>query len=173
MKNFSTVWLQDLVHRYSQGLMSEIEFVLQLQVEPHVVDAMLTVQKLPYNAAGKIEVSDLLHDDPRLEISFKEKDSKDAPSIISDYLSLVKRKIRSSNVDLKDGDERKLIKLHVCHDFSDRLGFEFIESADWRQVFIRITKGQHEGSHVIWVHRNRLKSLDMPVPPILYKTLAA
>jgi len=65
---FSDAWLGHQCNRYTQGLISNIELVMSMQIQPEVIDAMFLVNELPYQAARKIEISDLLHNDPRTEV---------------------------------------------------------------------------------------------------------
>ncbi len=66
---FSDVWLHDVCNRFVTGSITNIDLVLQLQVHPDVIEAMLAVSRLPFQASRKIEISDLLHDDPRIEMA--------------------------------------------------------------------------------------------------------
>lgn len=65
--NISKQGLDERVQQYRDGLISDIEFLLQVQIEPIIVERMLAVQKLPYRAASKIIIDDLYNDDPRKE----------------------------------------------------------------------------------------------------------
>ncbi len=65
--NISKQGLDERVQQYRDGLISDIEFLLQVQIEPMIVERMLAVQKLPYRAASKIIIDDLYNDDPRKE----------------------------------------------------------------------------------------------------------
>lgn len=63
--NISKQGLDERIQQYRDGLINDIEFLLQVQIEPMIVERMLAVQKLPYRAASKIIIDDLYNDDPR------------------------------------------------------------------------------------------------------------
>ncbi len=94
VKAFTDNWLHQHCERFTEGCISNMEFLLQLQVAPDVVAAMLHVGKLPYQAARKIEVSDLLHDDPRIEASDNDMRPQTLISdVCTEYVACIRSKL--------------------------------------------------------------------------------
>jgi len=58
---------KEIVEQYNQGLIHELDLVAQLQLTPEIRERVDAVLSLPYKAASKITMDDLLSDDPRDE----------------------------------------------------------------------------------------------------------
>ncbi len=91
---YSDAWLYQHCDRFSKGLISNIEFVLQLQLPPDVVSAALQVSKLPYRAASKIEVSDLMHDDPRSDATEEASPLYQEKTAIKSFLEAIRLRMQ-------------------------------------------------------------------------------
>lgn len=57
--------IQDLVSQYTEGLIGELELVSLMQVSPRLLARIQKALSLPYKAACKIKIADLISDDPR------------------------------------------------------------------------------------------------------------
>lgn len=183
VQEFSTKWLQQITERYRSGLIGDLEFVLQLQVSPEVVTSMLAVNKLPFMAARKIEISDLLHDDPRIEMAAE----KEAPVVsagpwiypaaVTEFLwRVIASTARHNGLFLADEfDISKEIDLRYNNPNSSvpTLGFKFATSK-WHQAFLSlmtVRRSQYmvmDAEEVIWVPQGHLHALQLAPPDRLF-----
>lgn len=182
---FSDGWLYQQCHRYSEGLLSSLELVMNLQLPPEVVASMLLVNKLPYKASRKIEISDLMHDDPRIEAAASDED--EAPLAIPSYEQLqynIRSKLAVPNTDL-----------HISFviggsDHSLQLGVQFgatdnTPAVQWANEFLQYILASLPGSpprlvsatqcelnfNIVWVTPALLEQVGILVPRTLIDRL--